>query len=351
MSMCKYVKNKPPYFFIQWHVTPLCNLKCKHCYVRDITTYRQEVENQLEYDDCIRVIDDISKMIHAWKFRGGIHFTGGEPFLRNDLIELIKYTRKKGLEVRVLSNGTLISKELTKQLYDIGVRYVQVSIDGSTPEIHDKFRGVNGALELAKNGIRTLKENNCSPTVAVTLSKQNYHQIEDLIDLAYECGADRIGFSRIVPIGAGEQIKEDMLSKNELYDAFDRIEKKRKEGKIEIVKRDPLWALYHKLTSPKEYIEKGIVRGGCSIGYGGLTILSDGTVTPCRRLPIPIGKVPEDSLRNIWSESKVLEDLRDFKNLEKCSECEYVSSCRGCRAIAYAIFKDYLAEDPQCWKQ
>jgi radical SAM protein with 4Fe4S-binding SPASM domain len=348
--MCDYIKKSPPYFFLQWHITPLCNLRCVHCYVRDRNTYLQELKNQLEYDDCVKVIEDFAKMINIWKFRGGIHFTGGEPFLRNDLINLIKYARKKNIEVRILSNGTLVQKELTKELYDLGVRYVQVSIDSSTKEIHDKFRGVDGALEMAKNGIRTLKENGCSPTVAVTLSKQNYHQIEEIVDLAYECGADRIGFSRLVPIGAGEQIREDMLNKNELYNAFDRIEKKRKENKIEIVKRDPLWALYHKLKAPAGYVEKGIVLGGCSIGYGGLTILSDGTVYPCRRLPIPIGKVPEDSLRDIWSESKVLWDLRDFRNLEKCSECEYVPLCRGCRAISYAIYKDYLREDPQCWK-
>jgi radical SAM protein with 4Fe4S-binding SPASM domain len=95
--------------------------------------------------------------------------------------------------------------------------------------------------------------------------------------------------------------------------------------------------------------------GGCAAGVAGLTILADGTVTPCRRLPIPLGKVGENSLREIWATSPVLEQLRNKSlYLGKCGTCSRWSTCRGCRAIAYAYAQaqgkpGFLAPDPQCF--
>jgi radical SAM protein with 4Fe4S-binding SPASM domain len=99
----------------------------------------------------------------------------------------------------------------------------------------------------------------------------------------------------------------------------------------------------------------GIPAGGCSAGVAGLTFLSDGTIVPCRRLPIPIGNLRTDALREVWVSSPVLEALRDKSRYTgKCGSCERWENCRGCRAIAYAYSvsrgeDDFLADDPQCF--
>jgi radical SAM protein with 4Fe4S-binding SPASM domain len=89
----------------------------------------------------------------------------------------------------------------------------------------------------------------------------------------------------------------------------------------------------------------------CSAGTNALTIMHDGTILPCRRLPIPIGNALTDSFYKVWYTSKTLWDIRNPENIKgKCSGCDLLAACRGCRALAYTVTGDYLAEDPQCWK-
>ena len=122
---------------------------------------------------------------------------------------------------------------------------------------------------------------------------------------------------------------------------------------LEIVTGDPMAA---QMLLPADSEDLGdIPSGGCAAGIAGLTILADGTVTPCRRLHLPLGRVGEDSLREIWATSPVLAQLRDRSQYHgKCGSCKRWSACRGCRAIAYAYAQsqgnpDFLAPDPQCF--
>jgi len=116
-----------------------------------------------------------------------------------------------------------------------------------------------------------------------------------------------------------------------------------KEGKIRILLCRPLFALLNG-NDPT-------VGALCSVGNNALTIMHDGTIYPCRRLPIPIGNALTDSFYKVWYTSEVLWNIRNTKNIKgKCSGCDFIPICRGCRAIAYALTGDYLAEDPQCWK-
>lgn len=125
-----------------------------------------------------------------------------------------------------------------------------------------------------------------------------------------------------------------------------------KVDNLEIVTGDPLAS---QLNMSDSLQEEDIAMGGCAAGISGITILPDGTMTPCRRLPIPIGNIKEDSFRDVWATSRVLSLLRDkAKYKGKCRSCKRWASCRGCRAIAYANSEiegkgDFLAEDPQCF--
>jgi len=143
-----------------------------------------------------------------------------------------------------------------------------------------------------------------------------------------------------------------MLTKEVLEDLYGRIFSLN-TGNLKIVTGDPVASQFR---SPAGIGDAGpFPSGGCAAGVSGLTILPDGTVTPCRRLPVSLGNVRTDSLREIWSTSEVLTSLRDRSRYEgKCGSCNKWSACRGCRAIAYEFARahgstNYLAEDPQCF--
>ena len=175
--------------------------------------------------------------------------TGGEPFLMQDIFEVLEELRRTGFNTYILSNGTHISWELALRLAATGVKGVQISIEG--PEaVHDSIRGA-GSFSSSLKGIRNLLESGIELTLHTTLSGLNAHCFMDVIDFVSSIGAKRLGFSRLVP------------------------------------------------------------SGGCAAGVFGLTILPDSTITPCRRMPIPIGNVKKDSLTEIWASSATLRTLRD----------------------------------------
>jgi MoaA/NifB/PqqE/SkfB family radical SAM enzyme len=188
-------------------------------------------------------------------------------------------------------------------------------------------------------------------TLNSTLSTVDAKYFLELIDLAKSAGAQRLGFSRLVPYGRGAAIRDKMITRDELKALYCQIFSL-DTGPLKIVTGDPV-ASQWSLPCTGENLGN-TATGGCAAGVSGLTILSDGTVTPCRRLNVPIGNVTTDSLRELWATSPVLEALRDRSKYEgNCGACKRWADCRGCRAIAYACSKaigndNYLADDPQC---
>jgi radical SAM protein with 4Fe4S-binding SPASM domain len=304
------------------------------------------------------VIDEISDMLKEWEkmhhiaFTSSFNVTGGEPFLRGDFFNVLEELKNKGFDTFILSNGTLIDRDKAHALARLAVKGVQVSVEG--PEnIHDAIRGP-GSFASSLKGIRNLLEAGIQVTLNTTLSDMNAPCFMDVIELASSLGVQRVGFSRLVPTGRGGDMLNTMLSREVLRDLYNSIFSFDAKG-LQIVTGDPVAS---QLNEPAvNDSETPFPSGGCAAGISGLTILPDGTVTPCRRLPVPIGNVKKDSLREIWATSDVLHGLRDKSRYTgKCGECSKWSACRGCRAIAFAFSgangnASYLAEDPQCFLQ
>lgn len=334
-----------PYFYIQWDSTSRCNLDCLHCYHTKEERQTRYVMSCLEAKS---MLDDLANTVKQWGFRGGIHFSGGEPLVRGDIFEIIDYSRELGLEMRMLSNGTLITMEKAKRLKQSGFDIVQVSIDG-IKETHDFLRNKEGAYDLSMAAINNLKEVGIQPTVSSTLTKTNFLQIEKIIEEAYKAGAARIGFSQLVPEGNGKDL--EMLTTKELYESFSELYKLKMKykDKLEILTSESLWCLFNK---DNEYTKRAqgsaIMAGGCGIAMFGLSVLSDGLVYPCRRLPITLGHITE-GVKEIFIKNPLLNQLRDINNYE-CKDCTKVTLCRGCRAVAYAATGNVFAKDPQCFK-
>ncbi len=295
-------------------------------------------------------------MLNEWKkayhvsFDSSFNVTGGEPFLRRDFFTILSELSCKGFDVFILSNGTLIGRDQAATLAELEVKGVQVSIEG--PEhIHDSIRGP-GSFSSSIKGIRNLLEAGIPVTLNTTLSGMNAAGFRDVIDLAASLGVQRVGFSRLVPTGRGGDLLNTMLSPDVLKDLYNDLFSF-DTGGLRLVTGDPVASQSRK--HPEYDDESPFPSGGCAAGVSGLTILPDGTVTPCRRLPVPIGNVKKDSLREIWATSDVLQGLRDKSRYTgKCGECSKWSGCRGCRAIAFAFSAangnaSYLAEDPQCF--
>lgn len=336
-------------FFIQLHLTERCNLRCRHCYQTGNKT------DELVFSEIREIISEVSEMLKAWSEAYGIEFkpsfniTGGEPFLRDDIFQIIEEIKSFGFEAYLLTNGILIDKQKADALYKAGINGVQISIEG-TEEVHDGIRG-KGSYTSSLKGLKFLLNAGIETTLNVTLSDVNAGSLMETIALASNLGVHRLGFSRLVPSGRGSLMLDNMLQKEKVRDIYEKVFSLNTNG-LNIVSGDPLTSQ----MSVKDNVDSGMVPfGGCAAGIAGLTILPDGTVTPCRRLFVPIGNVRKDSLRDIWANSGILNKLRDkAKYKGKCGSCKRWANCRGCRAVAYTYSQstgegNLLAEDPQCF--
>jgi radical SAM protein with 4Fe4S-binding SPASM domain len=338
-------------FLIQWHLTEKCNLTCTHCYQSG------HGSDELTSDEIQSVINEISSTMDIWQktydmdFSPSINLTGGEPLLRKDLYDVITSFKNIGFDIYILTNGILIDSQNAHALSDLGVSGVQVSIEGPE-DIHDSIRGKN-SFKQSVRGVKLLKNAGLEVTLNATVSEINAHYLAETVGLASELGVNRLGFSRLVPSGRGKTLLHEMMKTSEVEKLFKKIFSIKPDNGLEIVTGDPVASQFRNSTGNNDFGE--IALGGCAAGISGLTIMPDGTVVPCRRMPVPVGNVRKDSLREIWSMSSVLNDLRDkTKYKGKCRTCKKWANCRGCRAIAYAYSAskgkaDFLAPDPQCF--
>ncbi len=340
-------------FYFQWHITNKCNLRCKHCYQ---SSY--EDISELSLEELKSIADEIDSALTIWKRKGRVAVTGGEPFVRKDFMEIMSYLDKKQSIslISILTNGILVNKHIEELKMLKKLHFIQISLEGGK-EKNDNVRGKN-TFDKIISCTKLLYENKISVRWMVTLHKNNVEDVPLIIDLALENNVDVLIFERVVPTGQGKSMESIMLSPEELSNTYDYICKRSDNiyesgGTLKIFKYRTIWIL----TDPKR-AENDIkipfqneVGASCSIGMDSLCILPDATVLPCRRLPIPIGNLKTDTIFKIWYTSEILWKIRDKRNLKgKCNSCEFVPRCGGCRAIAYALTGDYLAEDSQCKK-
>ncbi len=341
--------KKPFEFFIQWHLTERCNLRCRHCY--------QVAGNirEMPLPAIRKIVAEASDMIKNWSDLYGIAFTpsmnvtGGEPLLRRDLFDVLRTMRQFGFEVSLLTNGTLVDRACAEKLADLGVNGVQVSMEGPE-DVHDAIRG-RGSFSASAAGVKQLVDCGIPVTLNVTVSSLNVRYAGKVIAFGARSGVRRVGFSRLVPMGRGRALQSRMLTQKEIRGLYETLFSLDFKG-LDIVTGDPV-AAQMKIKIERDAGATAI--GGCAAGVSGLTIQPNGDVTPCRRLPLTLGNALKDPLRKIWAASPVLEALRDRRRYRgRCGACPRWSLCRGCRAIAYACSRskggeDFLGDDPQCF--
>lgn len=345
-------------FLVVWDITYACNLRCKHCYANAGTA----LGNELTTDEAKKVIDKLDRASVPI-----IAFSGGEPLVRKDILELSKYANEKGIYVAIATNGTLISKEKAKEMKEANVKFVQISLDGASAEMHDNFRGINGVYEKTIQGVKNCVEEGFFVNIAATATKYNYKEIPKIIDLCEKLNVNWFMLYNFVPTGRGEFIAKNDLNPSEREQLLKDLWKKLKNGgPVNVLSTAPQFSrialeaeigmdskivpthfanpsLSEKLVNLAEFI------GGCGCGRFYCAIRPNGNIDPCVFFPLTVGNIKEDDFEDLWKNNTILKELRNKDILkENCGTCKYRYYCGGCRARAYGYTGDYLGPDPGC---
>jgi len=327
--------KKQEMMIISWNITRECNLKCKHCY-RDAGT---KDKNELSFEEGKRLLEDIT--LAGFKT---VVLSGGEPLLRKDIFDIVRYAKQQGLRPVLGSNGTLITTEIAEKLKEAGLARAGISLDSIDPRIHDSFRGVKGAFKKTIAGIEALKKVNLEFQIHTTVTRYNYRQVDELIDYAIELKAAAYHIFFLVPAGRGKKETEELISPRDYYRLLNRILERQKSLNLEL-----------KPVCAPQFIplaqQKGMTvrfKKGCLAGVNYCCILPAGDVHPCPYLPIKAGNVRAQRFNVIWQESALFRKLRTSNYWGKCGSCGYKDTCGGCRARAYFSSGNYMGEDDYC---
>lgn len=305
-------------------------------------------------DEAKRLLDEISE-----HYDPVIVLSGGEPLLRKDLFDIARYGTDRGLRMCIATNGTLVTDEICLKMKESGIKIVALSLDGSTEEIHDNFRQQKGAFEGTIRAAKLFKKHDIPFIINSSFTKRNQEDIPNVYKLAKELGATAWYMFMIVPTGRGKEIMEELISKEDYEKILEwhyHMEKDEKDILVRPTCAPQYYRVFRQLAKKegRKFQRRNLSfstggNKGCVAGQLIALIDHHGNVQPCSYFPKYAGNIKDQSFKEIWENSPLLKDLRDFRRYGgKCGVCEYLSVCGGCRARAYAVTGDYMAEEPYC---
>ena len=317
---------------LQWHITHKCNLRCIHCYQED---YR----NDLNFQQIKKIFLDYTEYIKNNNFKGHINITGGEPFLHPDFFNIISLFDDHNISFGILTNGTLLNESIVKKLAIYkNLSFVQISLDG-TKRIHDNIRG-KGNFKKALKGLGLLNKYNIQSMVAFTAHKKNVYKLKSVIKLVKRKKVKVFWADRLIPTDTYENI----LSNDEFFKMS------------RLLYKESLKAEKSKRCVTEIRVNRALMfLGGantiyhCAAGITLLTILANGDLLPCRRLPIVIGNTLDKSITQLYDESKLIKYLKDNEIPKECEKCYKAEKCRGgLKCLSYAVTGKLSIKDINC---
>ena len=321
---------------VSWNVTNACNMFCDHCY-REAGC---KAEEELSTEEAKTLLEQIARA--GFKI---MIFSGGEPLIRPDILELVSYATSLGLRSVFGTNGTLITLEMAQKLKDAGAMGMGISLDSMDKKKHNEFRKFEGAWEGAVQGMRNCRAVGLPFQIHTTVMDWNNHELEAITDFAVAEGAVAHHFFFLVPTGRAKTIEAESLRAEQYEETLTRIMKKQTEVDIEL---KPTCAPQFMRIAAQMGI-KTRFRRGCLAGTAYCIISPRGKVQPCAYLNMELGDVRETPFDEIWKNNEVLNTLRTLEYKGGCGECEFKRACGGCRArAAYYHDGDYMAEEPWC---
>lgn len=355
--MLHYSQDKRP--VVVWNIIRRCNLHCVHCYS---DSHDRDYEGELTHEEALDVIDQLAEYEIPT-----VLFSGGEPLLRPDIFELADYARDQGIRCVLSTNGVLIDDETADKIKDRGFAYVGISIDG-IGEVHDKFRGKEGAFEASLEGIRRCRERDIRVGMRFTINGMNYDQLDAVLDLLETRDVPRCCVYHLAYAGRGDRISGHDLTHEQARTAVLKIFDKALYFKEKGMTKDILtvdnhtdnvllykWVQEHQPERADEVYQMLKWNGGNQSGVAVCSIDWHGNVHVDQfSQHYSVGNVRETRFADIWENptDPVLAALKDRKSHLKgrCGLCQYVEICNGnLRVRAESATGDMWAPDPACY--
>jgi AdoMet-dependent heme synthase len=351
-------------FTVAWEITRACALSCIHCRAEAIPR-RHPAE--LTTEEGFRLVNQVAEMGTPI-----LVVTGGDPLMREDVYDLLGHAVSRGLHVALSPSATgRLTQRSLEQVKSTGTHMLHLSLDGSRPRVHDRFRGVRGSYARTIARLRSAREMGFLVQVGTTISRHNVHDLPAIAERVAEAGADVWTLFFLVPTGRGRL--SDMLSAEEHERVFGWLHKLSQTVPFHVrtiaaqhyrrvvitaqraakIAEDgagdrPRWA-YTGTGFSARVKERASAMKGVNDGRGFCFVGHTGDVYPSGFLQARAGNVREESLATIYRDSPMFRALRDPSALKgKCGDCEFREVCGGSRARAYAVTGDYLTEDPSC---
>jgi radical SAM protein with 4Fe4S-binding SPASM domain len=349
-------------YVVSWNLTYRCNLACEHCYLDaggtpQVTTENFADRSELGTEECFRVIDEIV----AFAPECLTILTGGEPLLRRDILDIVRRAAERGLWVVVGTNGVRITENLARRLAEAGARGLSLSLDALDPARHDHFRRVRGAWQNTVEGAEILNRAGLPFIVQTTAGAHNLGELEAIADFAHDRLAAKVwNLYFLVPTGRGQFMSDmspsqydDVLASlyciQRKYDRRMLVNAKCAPHYIKTVLENAIRQGSEQTNGDARIRTYSGGAGGCPAGTHYMGIRPNGDVTPCPYLPVFAGSLRNASLTELWASSALFTDIRRRASLGgRCGECEMNTHCGGCRARAYGMTGDLMAEDPLC---
>lgn len=323
-------------FILQWHLSEHCNLHCLHCY--------QDGHKPvcLRFDELKNIYEQYKKLLKKLKMKGHINITGGEPICNPfffKILDLIKNDSEL-ITFSILSNGTLIDDEMARKITNYKPYYVQVSLEGGK-KTNDYIRG-KGTYKLIGKGIDNLKKYGIFTSISFTATKINYKEFPRVVKFAKKHKVDNVWSDRYIPIG--KEDKSLMLNYKDTRSYLKIMENEREKlikKNISIPTISMYRALQFQMTNDFAY--------GCTAGDTLLTIMENGDLVPCRRMPVVIGNLLKEDMYELYKKSDFLIELRKNQIPDDCKLCDNSELCRGgLKCLTYAIYNDLNHIDVGC---
>ncbi|MGA7929442.1 MAG: TIGR04053 family radical SAM/SPASM domain-containing protein [Candidatus Sulfotelmatobacter sp.] len=329
-------------------MTQACDLKCMHCRA-SAQPHRHALE--LSTAEAFYLVDQVANMRVPM-----FVLTGGDPLKRPDLQAIVQYARHRSVKTSLTPSATpLLTREAVFQLKESGLMRLALSLDGSTAQLHDGFRGVPGSWKRTLDAVEWSHEAKLPVQVNSTVTRHNLHDLDNLVELLTSVKVVLWSVFFLVPTGRGQisnllspEQHEAVFAK--LYAASKRVRFHIKTTEGQHYRRYLLQQrakAAQSTTAIADLIEHA--PPGVNDGKGFVFVSHTGEVYPSGFLPLSAGNILWEPLADIYHNCPLFLSLRDSSQLKgKCGRCEFQEVCGGSRARAFALTGDPLAEEPCC---
>lgn len=332
-------------FLLQWHITDKCSNHCLHCYIDDNIkiNHTDAVQFPVVIDQFKDFLKFFNQTYNACKaVKGHINITGGDPLMHPNLDKLLELLleRQKYFSYGILANATYINVETIAKFKKYGTEFIQLSLDGNK-DIHDHLRG-KGDFQQTINALSVLKKHNIKTYVSFTANQLNYQSFGEVAAICRKYKVAKLWTDRYIPLGDNASDNKLHLSSENFYEFIKQANALNK-GIFKLHRKNIFLerALMFQITGEKPY--------NCSAGKSLLAIMPDGTVYPCRRLPIACGNIFRQTLIEIYKKNDLLMQLQNPKPPKVCQLCSWYVYCKsGARCMSHAITGTIMQADPDC---